>query len=91
MPLEIQLNAVHREYYLAESRNSVFLIEERRTGKTTGEVWTWHVVGSSANYGSWILNQKCCMPELGERLMIQTTDSMNDVVITTKIRKLRKV
>lgn len=92
MPLEITLNAIHRRYLLAHSRNSMFVIEERQEFYTDGtercERYSCWIVGASAHYGSWILNQRCSFPELGEPLYIQTTDPNRDLVITTKLRKL---
>jgi hypothetical protein len=93
MPLEITLNATRRKYLLAFSRNSMFLIEERHELYTDGteacERWSYWIVGASAHYGNWILNQRCAAPELGEPLYIQTTDPNNDLIITTKLRKLQ--
>lgn len=91
MPLEIILKARRGTLILVESRHSIFLVEESRTGKTTGEVWTWHIVGTTAVYGNWIMGKKCCAPEQGEPLFIETSGSINDIMITTKIRKIRKV
>lgn len=91
MPLEIELNATHRTFYVAQSRNSIFIIEEFEEAGDEAGYFIWFLAGAIARYSlREFLDQRCCFPETGEPLRIRNAHDAGEVMITTRLRAVQR-